>query len=57
MGREGDFTFTGSSDPWPWFSGQHDPEFQNNQLVEMSLFDDGNTRIAAEGTGDSVARC
>jgi arylsulfate sulfotransferase len=53
MGRQGDFTFSGSSDPWPWFSGQHDPEFQNNALAEMTVFDDGNTRIIYERSGDS----
>jgi arylsulfate sulfotransferase len=53
MGRQGDFTFTGSSNPWPWFSGQHDPEFQNNALLEMTVFDDGNTRIVYEKSGDS----
>jgi arylsulfate sulfotransferase len=56
MGRKGDFTFTGTDLTWPWFSGQHDPEFQNNQMLEMSVYDDGNTRIAYQGGGDSFGQ-
>ena len=46
LGKGGDFTFV-SSDPYPWFSHQHDANYDDATTV--SLFDDGNTRIAQSG--------
>jgi hypothetical protein len=42
------FTLTGSTDPWPWFSHQHDVEFDGNNF---ELFDNGNTRISPPPLG------
>jgi arylsulfate sulfotransferase len=44
LGLGGDFTMN-STDPYPWFSGQHDAEFQYGGQQILSLFDDGNTRV------------
>ncbi len=44
LGLGGDFTMN-STDPYPWFSGQHDVEFQYGGQQILSLFDDGNTRV------------
>lgn len=46
LGKGGDFTWN-STDPWPWFSHQHDAEYED--AVTMSIFDDGNTRVRANG--------
>ena len=43
MGDGGDFQLIGSSDPWPWFSHQHDARMLNGS--EMILFDNGNVRV------------
>lgn len=43
LGKDGDFTFI-SNDPWPWFSHQHDAEYEPNGL--LSLYDNSNTRRA-----------
>jgi len=44
LGVDGDFTMN-STDPYPWFSGQHDVEFQYGGQQVLSLFDNGNTRV------------
>ncbi|MGD0133672.1 MAG: aryl-sulfate sulfotransferase [Bryobacteraceae bacterium] len=44
LGLGGDFTMN-STDPYPWFSGQHYVEFQYGGQQILSLFDDGNTRV------------
>jgi hypothetical protein len=45
------FTFNNIySDPWPWFSGQHEVGIENNGAGPMTLFDDGNTRVSSPGT-------
>lgn len=44
MGPEGDFTFLGSDDPYPWFSHQHDPNIDWSDPTRMLVFDNGNTR-------------
>jgi hypothetical protein len=49
LGRQGDFTIA-STDPWPWFSHQHNVEFDG---VNYEMFDDGNTRVAQMGSGNS----
>ena len=46
LGLGGDFQIVGT-DPYPWFSGQHDVEFQDSTTV--SLLDNGDTRIAQSG--------
>ena len=53
MGQDGNFAMNNvTGDPWPWFSHQHDIEFQNNGNQLMTMFDNGNTRVTSEG-GDS----
>ena len=47
MGLGGDFTIQGTSDPYPWFSHQHDAEFASGNSTLLTLYDNGNTRIAA----------
>jgi len=48
MGPCGDFTFN-SSDPWPWFSHQHDAGMENNGAGPLTVFDNGNTRYSQPG--------
>jgi hypothetical protein len=50
LGQGGDFTVN-STDPSPWFSGQHDAHFIDDSTI--ILFDDGNTRRASDPTADS----
>jgi hypothetical protein len=56
MGKGGDFTIN-STDPYPWFSHQHDPGFVLSSTTILALFDNGNTREALPplgmGFGDS----
>jgi hypothetical protein len=42
LGKDGDFQIT-SSDPYPWFSHQHDANFEKDN-ASLLLFDDGDTR-------------
>ncbi|MDA2928145.1 aryl-sulfate sulfotransferase [Acidobacteria bacterium AH-259-G07] len=49
LGKDGDFTML-SNDPWPWFSHQHDVEFDGSVLT---LYDNGNPRIFETGGGGS----
>jgi hypothetical protein len=52
MGPDGDFTFNNfTNDRWPWFSGQHEVAMENNGAGPLSLFDNGNTRVAAPPLG------
>jgi hypothetical protein len=52
MGQDGSFAFNNlTGDPWPWFSHQHDVEFQSDGST-VTIFDNGNTRVTANG-GDS----
>ena len=46
LGRQGDFTWS-SSDPWPWFSHQHDVSYASANVI--SLFDNGNSRVSSLG--------
>jgi len=47
MGPSGDFAFTNTyADPWPWFSHQHDVGIQHGGKGPMTIFDNGNTRVA-----------
>lgn len=51
LGNGGDFQIV-SSDPSPWFSHQHDANFLADNTT-LTLFDDGDTRIVNDPTGDS----
>ena len=51
MGLDGDFQIQ-SSDPSPWFSHQHDPNFEANDNV-LLVFDNGNVREAADPNAHS----
>ncbi|MGO4885786.1 MAG: aryl-sulfate sulfotransferase [Bryobacteraceae bacterium] len=52
MGNLGDFTFNNiGSDPWPWFSHQHDTVYQNNGAGPLTVFDNGNTRVSTAPLG------
>jgi hypothetical protein len=47
LGKDGDFQIT-SSDPYPWFSHQHDAGIQVTPYgLRLLVFDDGNTRVLA----------
>jgi arylsulfate sulfotransferase len=47
LGLGGDFQIV-SSDPYPWFSHQHDANYEQTQFgLSVLVYDDGNTRIAA----------
>lgn len=56
MGLGGDFAIQ-STDPYPWFSHQHDVTMANAGAGPMTVFDNGNTRVAPPpiglGSGDS----
>jgi arylsulfate sulfotransferase len=56
LGLGGDFTIN-SSDPYPWFSHQHDPGFVQDGTTILAMFDNGNTRVSPPplglGSGDS----
>jgi arylsulfate sulfotransferase len=52
MGLGGDFQMN-SSDPSPWFSHQHDPEFAAGDASLLTVFDDGNIRQAANSQAHS----
>ena len=45
LGAGGDFTLTNPSDPYPWFSGQHDPGFEDTAMQVFDVFDNGATRV------------
>lgn len=47
LGNDGDFTVV-SSDPYPWFSHQHDAEYESNG--QLTLHDNGNARFVADPT-------
>jgi len=56
LGKDGDFTMTGTSDPYPWFSHQHDVGYQTGisntaPTQVLSLFDNANTRAAPPPVG------
>jgi hypothetical protein len=50
LGLDGNFQFL-SSDPYPWFSHQHDANIDANGIV--TVFDNGNLRQAADPSADS----
>ncbi|MGA2737185.1 MAG: aryl-sulfate sulfotransferase [Bryobacteraceae bacterium] len=50
MGVDGDFTFNNiDNNPYPWFSHQHDAEYQTNGV--LTVYDNGNTRVAPPPNG------
>ncbi len=53
MGVGGDFTMTGTNDPYPWFTHQHDAEFVPGSSTQFTLYDNGNTRVHANPTEHS----
>ncbi len=52
LGKDGDFQID-SADPYPWFSHQHDGEFIDGDPGRILLYDNGNTRHAADPQGNS----
>jgi hypothetical protein len=53
LGLGGSFTMTGTADPYPWFSHQHDVEFVPGSTTQITVFDDGNTRVSQNPGEDS----
>jgi hypothetical protein len=47
LGKDGDFNVR-SGDPQPWFSHQHDGNFELDAPDRLIVFDNGNTRWAAD---------
>ena len=59
MGPDGDFTFNNiNNDPWPWFSAQHESGMENNGAGPLTVFDNGDTRVAPPplGVGNGNSR-
>jgi len=52
LGVDGDFTID-STDAFPWFSHQHDGNFELGHPGLLMVFDDGNTRVAQMQGGHS----
>ena len=51
LGKDGDFQIN-STDPSPWFSHQHDPQFLADNTT-LTLFDNGNVRNLLDPTANS----
>jgi hypothetical protein len=49
LGKQGDFALTGATDPYPWFSAQHDAGFEGGGEQLLSVFDNGNSRVGQFG--------
>jgi len=54
LGNEGDFQII-SSNPYPWFSHQHDANFEPDD-VSFLVFDDGNTRVQNDPAAGTNSR-
>jgi hypothetical protein len=52
LGLGGDFTIV-SSDPYPWFSHQHNPNFETRDTSLLDLFDNGDVRYAQSSSAHS----
>ena len=52
LGRDGDFTPL-STNPSPWFSHQHDANFEASNPSQLLVFDNGNTRPNPDGSHSS----
>jgi hypothetical protein len=48
MGKDGDFQFL-FTDSYPWFSHQHDANFEDGDPTLLDVFDNGNTHVALLG--------
>jgi len=58
MGVDGDFLFNNvSNDRYPWFSHEHDVGIEKNGAGPMTIFDNGDTRIAAPPIGLGTPGC
>ena len=55
LGHGGNFTITGPT-TFPWFSHQHDVEFELNSTNFLSVFDNGNTRVAQDPSAGTDSR-
>lgn len=52
MGLDGDFAFNNTNnDPYPWFSHQHEVGMENHGAGPLTIFDNGNTRVAPPPIG------
>jgi hypothetical protein len=52
------FTFVNTyNDPWYWFSHQHDAGMENAGAGPLTLFDNGDTRVAATPLGLGTGKC
>lgn len=50
LGLNGSFTLVGTTgEPYPWFSGQHNPGFIDNEETTLVVFDNGPNRHAVYG--------
>ena len=51
LGNKGDFTLTNppAGDPFPWFSGQHNPGFVGNTQTTLTVMDNGTSRVPKYG--------
>ena len=47
LGPQGDFSMN-SNDPYPWFTHQHDVLYEPGSATLMSIYDNGNTRVAQD---------
>jgi arylsulfate sulfotransferase len=52
LGVDGDFVIY-SSDPYPWFSHQHDGQFLPGGQSTITVFDNGNTRQSLDPSANS----
>jgi len=52
LGNGGDFTPI-SADPYPFFTHQHDAGYEVGGSTFLSIYDNGNTRVAQTGPGNS----
>ncbi len=52
LGKDGDFQFV-STETYPWFSHQHDTDFEPDDPTRLMVFDNGNTRVAVLAQGYS----
>ncbi len=52
LGKDGDFRVD-STDPYPWFSHQHDPGFEPGDASTLMVFDNGNTRHGLDSAANS----
>ena len=52
LGKEGDFRID-SADPSPWFSHQHDAQFERGDNSTLIVFDNGNVRRETDDNANS----